>query len=167
MWCALDGIVYFDERENLFSLHFRISKTHERFWNRIIHDLHHPSAHKPFVFYKSNVWLNTGCVAIHEKRNGARWREYGNLCVSQSVRTSVIDNMIPTLTRFRQQIDRNTMSVNFIRGITMHAHDVHTRFRILRISRKRSDFFCNLCGLIVTISALHRCNRCRKITSFF
>ena len=65
--------------------------------HRLVDDFEISTTCEFFEFHQGKIWLNAGCVAIHDQANGASWGNHSGLGVAIPVFFPQRDGCIPAL----------------------------------------------------------------------
>ncbi len=94
---AFDRIVRIDVSDDLLDHRIVVPKVRKRPWDDVVDNLHVPAADELLILHQRNIRLDSGCVAVHDKRDRPGRGNDGYLGVAQSVPAPVLDNAIPHL----------------------------------------------------------------------
>ena len=82
---ALYRVVLVDVGRDRVGLGVAVAEAAQRVRNGVVDDLEQPAADQLLVLDQRDIGLHTGRVTVHQKGDGAGWRQHGGLRVAVAV----------------------------------------------------------------------------------
>jgi hypothetical protein len=158
---SLDRIVRVDVVQNPPDFRLVVSVLAEGHRHSSVDDLQHASTSELLVFDKRNIWLDTGCIAIHHESDRPSWSQHRHLAVTVAVLAAHFEALGPNSSRFRQQLCRRR-PVDCVGRVAMHLHNPQHRLAINREAIKCSHVCCMVGAGQIRLPVHDRGDRRRK-----
>ena len=171
----------------------RVAERANRWTQRLVGDLEVTTTRELLELHEREVGLDARRVAVHEKTDGARWRDDGGLRVAETKLLAVTERIIPACDRAIEKIsgvrqidaavrdervvDRHWTNAKVLilvagachthRGATVIAHDAQHRLAVLRVAREGAMLSGEECALSVGTACEHRGEHAAHRATFF
>ena len=157
MRCPNEGIGPRDIGDDFAHLSFRVSEASENVWHRAIDDLEIPAASQLLELDQREIWLDSGCVTVHQKADGTGWGKNRGLSIAIAILRANPKCFVPVFTGGLPERLRACISVDRVRCLEVHTHDAQHGLPILRIPRERAFRSGNFRAGQVGTPAENRC----------
>src|SRR5208282_898706 len=168
---VFNRVEFLDVRDDGRDFRLAVAEPAQRIGHTTVEDFQHAAAGEQFVFDERDVGFDARRVAVHRKRNSARWGEHGDLGVPVAGFPAGFQRAVPAMARLVLQIIEFPAGLDLFNGVAVQLDDAQHGFDVVLLARlghmrttgvavagERADTRGKLGALLVSVAGHNRRN---------